>query len=388
MSSNKIRCRLTEFFATLDMAAEFAQTMTRNGMSPFLNQVFGSQDEFDRVASQFSELKGRFADKDELVRLVARFLEENPAKFLVLTHLHRQKRFTNVELVNFLFDSKRLGDLSYYEDLLKTDSGFKATFEKVWQQTSWQGYIDTTDADLSKLASFKKTVSRYLGDERSCWKLWSLRIQNDPTARDRIASFVVRNEDLDRLIEQDAVQTALQRSLRTVNVESVKRERGGYGARRVREALERFGFMEHDYGTHDIIELNKVLKEGRGGSIPDLGYAREVEWKNEAKRFDFVLIAGKQLGFVMEVNYFSTSMSKIREVLKDFKELKKTCTKHHYPFIYVTDGVGWLKLVNDVERMLEFEAQEAESDEMPFLVNLTQLENNLPRMKSQMKRSA
>lgn len=382
-ASLRVRQRLTEFFATLDLGAELAETMRsdQESLPPLLQEVFGSQEGLAKAAGEFSSLKGRFKDKPELVRLVEALLATDPAKFLMLTHLHRQLRFTNVELIHFLFDSSQLDNISYYEEIMRTDTQFGIVYRKLVGSTRWQGYISPAEAEVARLATLKKAVSAYLGPEDNCWNLWRSRIKTDHSVRTRIAAFVAHNEDLALLIEQGTVETALQRSLRTVNVEMVKKERGRYAQRRVREILSRNGFVEHNYGTQDLEELERSLQSVPEEKLPRLAYTAEVKWASAAKKFDFALIGRRRIGFVLEVNYFSTSMSKIREVLVHFKELKITCSDR-YRLIYVTDGVGWLELAKDLRGMLEFEAQQVREDETPFLMNLRTFEQNLQRIKT------
>ena len=88
------------------------------------------------------------------------------------------------------------------------------------------------------LASYKKAMTTYLKSEKECWSSWSARIKNDPSVAQRISEFVVKKEDLKKLIETDAVKNSLLRSLITVNVEILKRERGEYASRKVKEILK------------------------------------------------------------------------------------------------------------------------------------------------------
>ncbi|MEM3705705.1 MAG: DpnII family type II restriction endonuclease, partial [Candidatus Bathyarchaeia archaeon] len=91
--------------------------------------------------------------------------------------------------------------------------------------------------------------------------------------------------------------------------------------------------------------------------------------------------------FVIETNYFTTSMSKIREVVRHFMELKKSCMGK-YKLIYITDGMGWFGLAKDVKRMLEFEIEEQkkEPSQVRFLMNLEIFRQNIDLIKNEMRR--
>ncbi len=385
ISSRRVRTRLAEFFATLDLGAELAETVRPDIFSSFLRKVFGSRDGLTKAAANFSGLRGHFRDKAELVGLVENLLAADPRNFLLLAHLHRQLRFTNIELVHFFFDTSRLDNLEYYSQLVHDDPEFGSAYQKLASSKKWQGHFSGAEDRLVRLATFKKSIAGYLGSEEKCWHLWRSRIEMDPGVRQRISHFVVNNEDLAQIIDQNAVETTLDRSLRTVNVEMVKKERGSYAPRKVREILASNGFVEHEYGTRNIQELERVLQTESMTGNPYLGYTTEVSWKEVSKKFDFVLVGKSHIGFVLEVNYYSTSMSKIREVVAHFKELKRRCVER-YRLIYVTDGVGWLNLGKDVLGMLEFEAKETKNgDQIPFLMNLRIFEEYISRIKAAMK---
>ncbi len=383
--SEIVRKRITEFFATLDIGAELAETVRpeTNALPPLLMKMFGTRERLEAASTQLSRLKDNYTDKSDLINQVAALLGKDPALFLVLAHILRQLRFTNVELIHFMFDTKRLNDPQYYEHLAQSDSKFDNIVRRFERSKNWLKYTKDSDSQVARIATFKKASSAYLGPEEQCWDLWRSRVDTDPEVRHRIASFVVNNEDVSDLIQQNTVNTFLQRSLRTVNVEMVKKERGGYAPRKVREILTRAGFVEHDYGTTDISQLEGLLRGRPPTELPNFGYATEITWVQGVKKFDFVLVGRSEIGFVIEVNYFTTSMSKIREVLSHFKELKEACSEK-YRLIFVTDGVGWLDLTKDLERMIQFEIEQRSAhDKVPFLMNLATLEGNIAQIMEQ-----
>lgn len=391
MSANGLQQRLAEFYATLDLTCEIAESMTGEGVPPFLKQVFAGENAFWNAVENFQKLKGKFNSEEDLIEKVAELVKHDPRNFLILAHLHRQLRFTNLELVHFLFDRNSIDSLKYYKRLLATDTAFQKQFTKITSSKKWNSYVGAIDhkkMDETLLASFKKVVTTYIGSESVCWPLWKARIENDSTVSRRIAEFVVRNEDLKRLIETGSIRNSIERSLRTVNVEIVKRERGEYGSRRVKDILEAAGFVFEPYSDiKDVEELENFLQSQ--STLLDKKshyiYTTEKLWQREEKRFDFVLIAKNHIQFVVETNYFTTSMSKIREVVRHFIELKKAC-RGKYRLIYITDGMGWFGLAKNVKGMLEFEHEEqkVEPSPIPFLMNLELFRRNINKIKTAM----
>ncbi|MEM3465908.1 MAG: DpnII family type II restriction endonuclease [Thermoproteota archaeon] len=392
MDARHVHRRLAEFYSTLDLACEIPVTMAAGGVTLFLKRVFSGEDAFWRAVESIQNLKGRYTTDEELIDRVAELVKRDPRIFLILAHLHRQLRFTNLELIHFFFDRNEIHKIEYYERLLETDPVFRKQFENTYGSKKWNSYISTGDLgsdEAARLATFKKVVAGYTGSEKECWPLWRARIENDATVSRRIAEFVVRNEDLKKLIESDTVRSSLERSLRTVNVELIKRERGEYASRKVREILENSGFVFKPYDRiSDVEDLEAFLKtQNTLRSEPRYVYTMEKLWRKEDKRFDFVLIANNRIQFVVETNYFTTSMSKIREVVRHFMELKKAC-RGKYRLIYITDGMGWFGLVKNIREMLQFEIREheVEPSSIPFLMNLELFRRKMEKIKAEMLR--
>jgi hypothetical protein len=391
MSSNSIQKRLSQFYATLDMKCEIPEVTVAEGMTSFLLEILENEQSFWKMVDALQNLKGKYSSETDLIEKIAQLLRQDSRYFLVLAHLHRQLRFTNLELIHFFFDRGKLDDPQYYFDVLKKDELFKKQFEKAISSKTWNSYIGTLDPQSPDedmlLASFKKAMTSYLKSEKACWSLWSARIKSDPSVAQRISEFVVKKEDLKKLIETDSVKNSLLRSLRTVNVEILKRERGEYASRKVKEILENAGFVFEFYPkARDIKDLESAIKTSQLiGKTSNLIYTSEKLWKEQDKRFDFVLISKNRIQFVIETNYFTTSMSKIREVVRHFIELKKAC-RNKYRLIYITDGMGWFGLAKDVKKMLEFETEElnVEPSRIPFLMNLEMFKQNMDTIRAEM----
>lgn len=390
-----VRRRFLEFFATLDMKYEPHSISRHVGITDFLLEIFKSEEGFWSRARQLQDLGDELLTRDELTSRLVSLLSSDPLYFLVLMHLHRQMKFTNIELVEMLFGRDRLNDVGYYQDLMKIDLGFARVVNSVSKPNRWSKYVgsvpltgqntlqsnssEQSEKDNFVLATFKKAVSRYLGSQEDCWKLWEARIRVDSSVRKRIAGFVVNYEDFVLLLKEKAVLSALTRSLRIVNVEVEKQEKGKQGSKRLQEVLVGAGFIEKGIR----VDIDKLTNELQLSS--EYEYLSEVPWQAQNKKFDFVLVRNGKIGFVVETNYFTTSMSKIGEVVEHFKGLKKAC-RNKYRLLYVTDGIGWFNLMKKVTEMLQFEQEEMtiEPTEVPYLLNLEQFKREMNEIKKLM----
>lgn len=389
MVGEAVRRRLAEFYATLDLACELPEPVTIGGLSQFLLRQFGTEQEFWRLSKKLQRLKDSSINNDELIEQLASLIKEEPHYFLVLMHLHRQIRFTNLELLHLLFDTEQLDDLNYYLKIMKSDPVFNELISRQQKSTKWTEYIGPVKYQIDNpctIASFKKVVVSYLGSEKTCWERWRSRILNDPNVPKRIAQFLIRNEDLDQLIRENSVIPALKRSMRIINVETQKRKRGKYGERRVSKILKAAGFAY--FPLKDAKTLEELERKPHQQTLVEttdqLVYTKEKKWPAEDKRFDFVLLAKGKIQFVIETNYFTTSMSKIREVVRHYKNLREACLRKGYRLIYITDGIGWLKLTKTLTEMIVLDDSIRDPKQVPFLMNLRMFEDRIDLIIQQM----
>lgn len=68
------------------------------------------------------------------------------------------------------------------------------------------------------------------------------------------------------------------------------------------------------------------------------------------KRADFVIYKDNNPKIVVECNFYSTTGSKPIEIANSYIDLDHKCKEEKLRLIWVTDGPGWLKLKNVVER--------------------------------------
>jgi hypothetical protein len=162
MKLDDIQQRMSQFYATLDLKCEIPEGQVKEGITDYLEKVFQGEKNFWASADRFQGLRGKYTSENELIEKVAALLREDARNFLVLAHLHRQLRFTNLELIHFFFDRERLDDVGYYSKLLKLDNIFKSQFEKIASSASWTSYVGTVDFETingeALLSSLKKPL--------------------------------------------------------------------------------------------------------------------------------------------------------------------------------------------------------------------------------------
>jgi type II restriction enzyme len=69
----------------------------------------------------------------------------------------------------------------------------------------------------------------------------------------------------------------------------------------------------------------------------------------DVKRFDFAVYGG-DITYLVEVNFYNSSGSKLNETARSFKEVAHHINSiRNYQFVWITDGLGWLDAKNQLE---------------------------------------
>lgn len=75
------------------------------------------------------------------------------------------------------------------------------------------------------------------------------------------------------------------------------------------------------------------------------------EKKKNDRRFDFVLYDTKKKKlYIFEVNYYSSQGSKPNSIAREYTDLFVLLKSQNIEFVWITDGQGWLKMLNALEQ--------------------------------------
>lgn len=94
----------------------------------------------------------------------------------------------------------------------------------------------------------------------------------------------------------------------------------------------------------------------------------DMEIKND-RRFDFV-IYNHHINklYIFEVNYYSSQGSKPNSIAREYSDLFDLLKKQNIEFIWITDGQGWLKMLNALEQTVNHN---------DYVINLDMLKNGI-----------
>ena len=170
------------------------------------------------------------------------------------------------------------------------------------------------------------------------------------------------------------------------SVEGVLEFLNGTGLTKILQERRVNDLVDYVFGIETGLDSN--ARKNRGGHVMEelvadifdaynVNYRREVysdEWKEishvlgkDKKRFDFVIDTDKKT-YLIEVNFYSSSGSKLNEVARSYSDLApKINSVKGFEFVWITDGIGWNKARNKLQEAYNL---------IPSVFNLTNIKTD------------
>ncbi|GEM_PF-535928 len=298
------------------------------------------------------------------------FLREYPKSFRIFEEIFQLARFTNAQLIHFLFDTKTLNNpdrnklLEYLKKNLNHDEFFMETFIKQSKKTgltSFNNAEEVTDfleesEDLESqnylILLLKATVANYIESASKNPEVIQNRLSNPnfTDVAERTAQYITNNLHLNQVLKGIRIKEYLENKRIPLDTKSIH---GNYGKIRITQTLEKHGFTNAD----QLLDKNNVKTLPKDLSVKGLENLREkfayateryvegvVKRGNKPKKFDFILIYDLKPKIVIETNFYSTSGTKIEINLNEYLALNEHILKEHgqLTFLWITDGNFWL----------------------------------------------
>lgn len=344
---------------------------------------FGAQNEYrpamvDTVALSETidelQLKNNW-NIDDLSDYVTRL----PASFELFENLFRLERFSNAQLIHFLFDTTKLNSnnmSTVYEYLilnLKFDNNFREVFldfisGELGKQITYEGIVSDKERIPKELlvAYFKMVVNRYAikADENTSYIENRIKVKQFNDLAIRLANYVINTLQLNQFLKAVRVRDYLEAKLIPVDTKAIH---GNFLKSKVMNVLDRARIRNID----DELKKLKIsrLPSDLGITIPDLriGYCTEKYVENvnkpnnnKPKKFDLVIIVDGKPKHLFEANFYTTEGTKIGINEGEYVALNNSIAKiGKYSFHWITDGNYWLtkqgkeRYLNLLERFSE-----------------------------------
>jgi len=364
----------------------------------------------DKYLTEIKELSKR---EDWDIKELAKFLREKPKSFEIFEEIFQLARFTNTQLIHFLFDTTILNStdkdklIQYLRKNLENDSLFAEIFIK---QSKKSDFNKTEFSNVNEVIDFikarideetrnylilllKATVINYIKQAANDAKIVHDRISNSSfeDVSERTAEYLIKNLHLNKILKGIKIKEFLENKRIPIDTKSIH---GNFGKIKISKILEMHDFVNADplFDEHRIKTLSEDLSKVKG--LEELKdkfvfvtekYVEGVLKRkdNKPKKFDFVLLYDLKPKMVIETNFYSTAGTKIGINQGEYIDLDEDIKKkhNHLTFIWITDGNYWLTS-DGKSRLLNLYNYFGDR-----VLNYNLFNNRLEELKEMMKRS-
>lgn len=214
-----------------------------------------SQLPVDALSSEIDQLQSR-TDWDILS--LSEYIRNNPKSFLIFQDIFQLLRFTNAQMIHFLFDISRMNTLNlesafeYAVLNLKNDSQFRDAFLKTMKlRLNHSATIEDILKDRTNypkeviVAVFKMVVPTYVDQVQKDISLLGLRLAK-PEFSDcplRMANYLLDRLELNKVLKSINVREYLRNKKIPLDTKGIH---GNYLKLRVKRVLDQHGFVNID----------------------------------------------------------------------------------------------------------------------------------------------
>lgn len=336
------------------------------------------QEEFKKahfkVEDYTREIK-ELSEKDKWdIKELTKFLREHPKSFEIFEEIFQLARFTNTQLIHFLFDTSILNNIDknriieYLVKNLKFDNLFASLFLRHSNKSDFSNikFDNVTNAvaflektlDINSInyvtLFLKATVISYIDLAIKNAKIVHERLSNKnfPDVSERTAEYLIKNLHLNDILRVIKIKEYLATKRIPIDTKSIH---GNFGKIKITKILEMHNFVNADdlFNRADIKILNndlskiELLKELKGKfTFVTERYIEGIDKRKDRKpkKFDFVLLYDLTPKMVIETNFYSTAGTKIGINQGEYIDLNDDVKRSHknLVFMWLTDGNYWL----------------------------------------------
>ncbi|MFW9889196.1 MAG: DpnII family type II restriction endonuclease, partial [Candidatus Thorarchaeota archaeon] len=309
----------------------------------------------------------KFFDENDVVTVeqLVNLFERSPEAIHILELILQLSNFTTAQRTFMMFDLRQLNSpkldtaVEYILRDLMEDSWLREFARKEGVLPSdIVPEIDELPADdkLALLARSKKMIAKCCSKRDA--NIIVNRLKNSEHTRQRIAVYLIENRALNEVLR--GIKPSMFIKNKRIPRDT-KSAHGKYAASMVEEILEDAGFQcRNDTGIFGgkMLARTGTSQQTLEGSSERFYYCTEKEVESvskpgtsissesltsrsrQSKRFDFVLLYDNQPKIVIEVNFYTTSGSKIGINEKEYLALHRKISEqeHDLRFIWITDG--------------------------------------------------
>ena len=309
------------------------------------------------------EISLLMAKKQWNIDALSDYVKNNPQSFLIFQEIFQLLRFTNAQLIHFVFDIVKLNSNNInaiYEYMilnLKHDVEFRNIYLKLIDSNlKYEDLIANLNKYSKKyfVAKFKVTVSQYISKIVQNFNILKRRITKSEFEdfSIRFSHYLLNNLQLNKILAAIDVEKFIQNKKIPVDIKALH---GNYPKIKIKRILEDNGYHNIDgilnnYGIRTLkhnldlqidtglIKNNKMFCTER--FIEGIIKTRD----NKPKKFDLIIFSNYRPKYLFEINFYSTEGTKIGINQNEYIDLNTYIKNNfrNFEFYWITDGNYWL----------------------------------------------
>lgn len=294
---------------------------------------------------------------------LSEYVKNYPRSFIIFQNIFQLLRFTNAQLIHFVFDVVKLNSLNIdaiYEYMilnLKHDLEFRKIYLKtINQKLEYDNFISHANQYDKKylVAVFKLTVSKYINMILKDFNTLEARIKKSEFEdySIRFSNYLLNSLKLNETLDTMNIEKYLRNKRIPLDTKSLH---GNYPKIKIRKILESNGYKNIDYLLNNagIKTLKHDLQEQindpaiKNGKIfcTERYIDKIIKIKdNKLKKFDLIIFDDGKPRYLFEINFYSTEGTKIGINQNEYIDLNNYIKKkfRNFIFYWITDGNYWL----------------------------------------------
>lgn len=325
------------------------------------------QDEFRHAKVPVEELKQEISllesRKQWNINDLSDYVKNYPRSFIIFQQIFQLLRFTNAQLIHFVFDTVKLNSLdinAIYEYMilnLKYDLEFRKMYLKIINRgLKFDEFIDNMEQYDRKylIATFKLAISKYIDKIIKDFRILESRITKSEFEdfSIRFSNYLLNSLCLNKTLDGINIEKYLRNKRIPLDAKSLH---GNYPKIKIVRTLELNDYQNIDYILNETgirtLKLNlqrqidtSVLKNDKifctERYIEGIIKTRD----NKPKKFDLIIFSGHKPKYLFEMNFYSTEGTKIGINQNEYIDLNNYIKSNFsdFKFYWITDGNYWL----------------------------------------------
>ena len=294
---------------------------------------------------------------------LSEYVKKYPRSFIIFQELFQLLRFTNAQLIHFVFDVVKLNSLNInaiYEYMilnLKYDLEFRKIYLKaINRRLKYDDFIAHVEQYDKRylIATFKLAISKYIDKIVKNFTILEKRIVKSEFEdfSIRFSNYLLNNLKLNETLKAINIEKYLQNKRIPLDTKSLH---GNYPKIKIIKILENKGYKNIDsilnktgihILKHDLRQQIDLTVLNNDKIFCTERYVEKIikTKDNKLKKFDLIIFSNYKPKYLFEMNFYSTAGTKIGINQNEYIDLNEYIKRNSYDFkfYWITDGNYWL----------------------------------------------